>query len=310
MATTTITVVSLTGREIMTEETLAAYCGHGGGGQYIIDLFYFAPENKHKELTLPINVDLHLEKYDGMMPDFWKILAFVPEGTDWIFLEDDCTPCNSALAKMVETDVPEDIGLLSFFDLRNEWPRPGIWRNILWDDEAKGVRRHLYGSQAVKIPARVLPALKAFGREQRKFSANWDTWMGLAMDELGLAVAHYAPSLVQHLGAVSVAYPGTSHTRPVALNYPGDDFHAFGASDDPIKPGKWKSSAWDFTTDPNWCTMHKRMHPGGNKCPRIGQPRKANRLVEKKLPPQNMQEAWQHGFKACCGKTPPGFGPK
>ncbi len=298
----TITMVSLTGREVLTEETIRNYCGRGGGAQYPIDLFYFAPEGKHIGLAAPPNVTVHIEGYNGMMPDFWKMLLSVPDDQDWIFLEDDCAPCKRALEFMVRVDVPDDVGVLSFFDLRNEFPSPGIHRNKEWD--SPGNRRHLYGAQALKIPARVLPQLKAYAREQRRFSANWDTWTGLAIDDMKLRVAHYAPSLVQHLGAISVAYPGTTHTRPTTLNFPGEDFDAFDVSPDPIKPGKWTDTSWDWTGDPNWCNLHKRMHAGGNRCPKKSTGNGISKFVEVKLPPQNLQQAFEAGFEACCGHKP------
>jgi hypothetical protein len=296
----TVTMVSLTGREQLTEETIAMWNQRGGLGAFVLELFYFAPEGKHRPLNVPDNVHVHAEIYRGMIPDFFRILSFIPDGTDWIFLEDDVTCCTNALQKMAYLDVPEDVGVVSFFDLRNEFDHPGLWRDRQWEeveDRNGNRRRHLYGAQALKIPARVIPALKKYAKEERRFSANWDTWLGLAIDDLNLRVAHWAPSLVQHLGVISVAYPTTTDSRPLAHNFPGENFDALGPCSDPIVPGRWTRTGWDPTEDPRWCGLHRRLHVEGNRCPKARY-KKVTRVDETAGPPVTMQEAYEQGFTA------------
>lgn len=300
--TPTITMVSLTGREELTEEVIADLNERGGMSGFNLDLFYFAPAGKHKVLNLPDNVVPHLETYGGMIPDFFKIVRFLDESRDWIFLEDDVKPCRNAIVKMVQTEVPDEIGLLSFFDLRHEFKSPGIW----YDPETEpmpaqpGVMRkhHLYGAQALKIPARVVSRFKAYALADARFSANWDTWMGLAVEDAGFKVAHYAPSLVQHLGAVSVAYPNTADGRPTAANFPGENFDALGPCEDPIPSGKWTSSKWDHTANPLWCYLHRRMHVEGNRCPKRRSANVQPPNSETIGPPSNLQQAFEQGFEA------------
>lgn len=264
----TITMVSLTGRESLTRETIVALNERGGMSGYPLELFYFAPDGEHQALALPDNVHVRPLRHDGMMVDWYKILAWVPNGADWIFLEDDVLPCRNAIRRIVDVELPADVGLLSFFDLRNEWPRPGIWRNKEWDGPGK--RRHLYGSQAVKIPAAVVAGMKAFGVERRPFSANWDTWMGVAVDELGLRVAHYSPSLVQHVGMLSVAYPTgqkNEPNRPWTGHFPGEDFDALGPCPDPVVAATSRPAGWKEVSHPHWCGFHGCFHPEISVCP-------------------------------------------
>jgi hypothetical protein len=285
----TITMVSLHGREALTEETIRTLNERGGMSGYTLSLFYFSHVEKiQRALALPPNVEFHHWAWLGMMPDFWKILAWIPEGADWLFLEDDISPCVNAVRRMIDVEIPDDIGMLSFFDLRNEWNRPGIWRNKQWEDEGKTKRRHFYGSQAVKMPARTITMLKQFGAEKRPFSANWDTWLGLAIDELGLRQAHYSPSLVQHVGMVSVAYPdGGAHgqdidNRPLTGHFPGEDFDALGPSPDPVVGGGWSQEVW--LTRQNLCPLRRKPHPGGMLCPLCPLPAGTARSFEQTQP--------------------------
>ncbi len=260
----TITMISLTGREPYTKQSINLVNNRGGGRGYPCTLIYFTPPNTVPiSLDLPQNWILQPETFVGPLPDFWTILASVPADRDWVFLEDDIHPCLNAMLAVKRIEVPSDVGMLSFVDMQNEWPRPGIWRNI---------SRWFYGSQALKIPASVIPHLQQFGRERRTFglelNGGWDTWIGFAVEALGLKVAHYSPSLFQHVGQISIANLADSGRRTIAFNFPGEDFDALGECPDPVVPGPWTSSTFRVEDDHRWCSIHRRFHLNGNRCPR------------------------------------------
>lgn len=263
----TITMVALAGREAQTLQTIERLNAEGGMRQFRFTLFYFAANDAHKELALPSNCVLQRFPYVDMLTDFWRMVAAVPEDEDWVFLEDDIWPCRNAMTKIATVEVPRDVGLLSFFDMRNQFPSPGIWRDV------PAPAQHLWGSQCVKFPAWVLPKLKEYAREKKDPIRGWDTWVGRAVNDMGYQVAHYAPSLVQHVGMVSIAYANVPHDgRPITRNFPGEDFDALGACSDPIIPGPWTGGRWRPENDEHWCALHRRIHPRGNYCPRLRKP--------------------------------------
>lgn len=186
---------------------------------------------------------------DNPWRDFKRVLDSFAPGVPAIFLEDDVAPCRNAVRRMLELEDPADAGVVSFHDLRNEWPRPGLFQAP--ED------RDLWGAQALKFPARVvaqLQELAARGTELR----HWDIWIGRAVRELGLRVYHYSPSLVQHVGMSSMFAPTCE--RPQAANYPGDDFDALGPCADPIVQGP------TVVPIPRRCGMHGLVHLGGQVC--------------------------------------------
>lgn len=270
MSRCTITMMSLTGRETLTQQTIQLLNNRGGARGFDCRLFYFAPDGRHQVLEVPANWTVQREVWSGQLPDFWWLVQTIPTDRDWLFLEDDLHPCTNAVIAMERMEVPEDIGLLSFFDMRNQFDRVGIWRDP--------VNQYLWGSQAIKIPARVIPILQQYSRDEvtrAKFLGGWDTWIGMAVEHAGYRLGHYAPSLVQHVGMTSLAYASTPHShRPTTRNYPGEDYDALTPCRDPIMPGPWSGGTWRPEDDGRWCNLHMRIHPGGNKCPRIvrGQP--------------------------------------
>lgn len=280
-----ITMVSLAGRENLTSKVIWSLNGRGGGLelQQLFNLHYFATADIETPIV-PRNWKVHqrppfvkIGGYspvrgggrhpdNGMMPDFWSILKTIPDDQDWIFLEDDITPCKNAIRKMVEVQIPDDVGLLSFFDLRNQWFKPGIWRNL--------VEQHLYGTQALKVSRRFIPEIKRMGREQAaglvkdRWSQNWDLWLGFAVQRCNGAprVAHYVPSLVQHIGMISMAYPDSVEQRPLAHNFPGEKFDAMKECPYPIPQGEWTEEF--LVARP--CNLHGgETHPYGFLCPQI-----------------------------------------
>ncbi len=178
--------------------------------------------------------------------NMFKMIERIELGRDFIFLEDDIAPCTNAVERVVTEDVPPWAGVMTFFDYRCEWTSPGVFPHP--------VNRDLWGSQALKFPARVIPALKEFvAKETIKVKEGTDAWAGLAAYAQGLTVAGYSPTIFQHLGMLSTYAPG--RVPPIAANFPGEDFDAMGACSDPILPGDWVK-----VTEDMYCPLHRKNH--------------------------------------------------
>jgi hypothetical protein len=255
-------IVSLYGRERMARETVRRFMERGGlSNNDTVNLFHFGKDGGGPELgSMPHNVIVTHAVHESILGDFRAVLYSVPEGKDWLFLEDDLSPCRQAYTFMAAYEIPSYVGLVSFFDYRNQWPSPGLHCDPV---------QPFWGSQALKIPGRIVDSLKRLA--VARFADDmkgWDTWLGRAMDELRLNVAHYAPSVVQHIGARSVVYSDVA-IRPTANNFPGEDFDAWTMPADPIVPGPWTPFDWHPSESPDYCNGHRKIHPNGNYCPQI-----------------------------------------
>ena len=262
-----IAMMSIAGREPITSDTCKALSAAGLDELTIVPVLHYncppgrpspeAPgwrvERHHAGLVTYSQAEIAARfRGRGKSPwlDFLRVIQSFDAGADAIFFEDDLLPCKNAVRRMVELEVPDGVGLVSFFDYRNEWPRPGLWTNP--------TGREFHGAQALKIPARVLPRLQALALENVTIPC-WDIWLGRAMEILGLSIAHYAPSLVQHVGMASMYAPGVP--RPMADNFPGEDFDALGPCPDPI-PIVPRPPVKDV-----FCELHREFHPAGRTCP-------------------------------------------
>lgn len=259
--------MSVAGREAITAETAARLLATGLGD--VCDdpqLHYVAPNGRpapdapgwrlvRSELgTAHVNSKITSMRFKGHGSNPWLdfaalLLSWSPD-LDALFFEDDVWPCQNGPRQMARVEVPRLAGVVSFFDFRNEWPRPGLW--------PAPAARPLWGAQALRFPARVIPALQELARKGTPLKC-WDVWISQSVELLGLQVIHYAPSLVQHVGAWSMYAPGKP--RPEARNYPGDDFDALGPCSDPIVPGSSRAPSAVV------CPMHNEIHDGGATCP-------------------------------------------
>jgi hypothetical protein len=263
-------MMSVAGREEMTARTMELLLERAAFPEGVTPvLHYCAPAWRQPSAPIVpgwdlVRIDLEAQRVDqatisrrfkpnGRLTnpwlDFKTVLDSWTHGVPALFFEDDLSPCLNAARRMLEHDAPADCGLVSYFDLRNEWPRPGLF--------AAPADRDLWGAQALKIPGHVvgpLQELAAKGTELR----SWDVWLGRAMRELGLTLYHHSPSLVQHVGLWSMFAP--TSVRPQADNYPGDDFDALGPCADPIVRGA--------AVEPiaRVCEMHGIVHEGGQTC--------------------------------------------
>lgn len=257
---TEVAVISVQGREYLTGQTLGALMGRGGLGATGMRARLFwsgtreAPAYPGWEV-----VTSGIERPASL--SVLRIFEACDPKNDLLFFEDDVIPCVNAVPVAASVGFPGDAGLISFFDYRCEWPSPGLFI-------APKRGRHLWGSQALKIPARVVQALipmlrKKIGEDRvaglmTPKQANWDTWMGQAVEELGLGIYHYSPTLFQHGGAkCSVANEGVHH--PYAKNFPGENWDATQVCPDPVPEGI-------FTEYFKPCIFHGVTHPRGVVC--------------------------------------------
>jgi len=187
--------------------------------------------------------------------DFRAVMQTFEDDVPAIFFEDDVAPTQNACLRLRDLllELPADCGVVSAFDLRNEWPRPGLF--------AAPARRDLWGAQALMFPGHVVTLL----REQARLATelrSWDVWTGRAVERLGLRIYHYSPSLFQHVGGYSMYAPGSE--RPTAVNFPGDTFDALGPCPDPVPTG-----ASAGVPLPMRCELHQIVHFGGATCARV-----------------------------------------
>ncbi len=211
---------------------------------------------KHPDETVPDYFDrdlwdvTELKKERPFIKAFYMMMARTSPDLDFVFLEEDIAPCLNAMERVVCEPVPPWAGVLSFFDYRNEFPSPGVF--------PAPAGRDLWGSQAMKFPARHMPRLKEIAINREVFRGEGvdgtDGWAGVASKMLGLTVGHFSPSLFQHLGMLSTFAPGNK--PPIAQNYPGEDWDATtGSTEDPIVLGRWEE-----TTESLWCPLHRKNH--------------------------------------------------
>jgi glycosyltransferase involved in cell wall biosynthesis len=139
-----------------------------------------------------------------------------------LFMEDDILPCKNAIERALSFEVPDDLGLVTFFDPGNVPP---------------GEERKLW-----KFGARKYSCNQCFLMPRR--SARWirlsdptnGPWHGSNGDDfIGRSIARspwpkigtHIPCLVEHIGEVSLGYLGVGLIKGrVATNFPGKDFDA------------------------------------------------------------------------------------
>lgn len=257
--TTEVAVISVEGREDLTNATLVNLRDRGGllaGG--LKGTVYWSGKG-----DAPLFEGWRVKKFPIERPaslSLQRVFEGTEPGNDLLFLEDDVVPCRNALIAACNFEMRRNMGLISFYDYRCEWPTPGVFA------APKG--RWLAGSQAVKFSAEFLSMVMPLIEKKVEFDtlngkllpwqAGWDTWMGFAVEHAGMDVYHYAPSLFQHGGATwSIANEGAGH--PYALNFPGEDWDALSPCPNPIPTGSW-------TRVYQKCKFHGRTHPNGIVC--------------------------------------------
>jgi hypothetical protein len=260
-------MMSVAGREEITEQSARLLLERGRLGDVAAPvLHYVAPSDRQAPAALgwtlarrePDDAATIRQRWRGLgaspFDDFRRVLEGFEPDVRALFFEDDVWPCMNACRAMAELDLPPDAGVVSCFDLRNEWSRPGVF------PAPDG--RDLWGAQALIFPGHVVTLLQEQARQPSRHKA-WDIWIGRTLHMLGLTVYHHSPSLVQHVGAVSIYSPGAP--RPTAINFPGTDFDALGGCPDPVPSG----AAGELTPPPIYCNLHDVVHFDGFRCPQL-----------------------------------------
>jgi hypothetical protein len=145
-----------------------------------------------------------------------------------LYFEDDVIPCRNAVTRMLAVRCPPEAGLLSFHDKkRGLRSSQGLHVVSARDSDGYG----FWGLQAVVLPRCTLTYLAAkdpYSIWTRNTSRHGDR----VVEQFVAAspwpkVAHHIPSLVRHVGTVSVAHPDRRWpNRHVPDTYVGDDFDA------------------------------------------------------------------------------------
>lgn len=188
---------------------------------------------------------------------FYRLFERADASRDFVFLEDDIAPCKNAVERAVNEFVPPWAGAMTFFDYRCEYTSPGVF------PQPQG--RDLWGSQALKFPARVMEQAKDFvSKRSIDVRDGTDYWTSMFCNAIGLTVAGFSPTIFQHIGMLSAYSPG--RVPPVAANFPGEDYDAMvNGCEDPIQTGKWETVTEDL-----YCALHRKTHEPKDfgRCPK------------------------------------------
>lgn len=153
------------------------------------------------------------------------------EGRDLLFFEDDLLLCRNAVSRMIAQHVPDDVGIVTFFDMKEIKPgsAPGLYRRPADGGGGKG----FWGAQCLKFSSESLIWLAEHdwmveSRGDSRMAS--DILMGRVMakhpERRKLAV--HIPCLVEHVGHSSACFPGLSLSPRWrrATNFMGRHFDA------------------------------------------------------------------------------------
>lgn len=213
--TAVVVVFAIPGREETTRATVEALDGLGGGSQLDCEKILF-----WSGATGPIDVPAgwravwRMQDKRGSvaaLSDFVAMLDVVGD-RDLVFIEDDVMPCKNALRYMVAWDGPH---ATHFFNPRGVAVGPRQLPPLGFDF-----------SQALKIPARVVAALRAAPPTSIGPKDGWDLAIGRCLHRLGEPLYQHR-SLVQHVGFQSLWTPGNNLAKRMpGRDWPGADFDA------------------------------------------------------------------------------------
>ena len=150
---------------------------------------------------------------------------------DLLFFEDDLQLCRNAVRRMAAQRVPDDAGVVTFFDMKEVAPgaAPGLYRRPADGHHGSG----FWGAQCLRISREALAYLagRNWLEESRGDSRMAsDILMGrhLAKHARRRHLAVHIPNLVEHVGHASACFPGLSLSPRWrrATNFPGRGFDA------------------------------------------------------------------------------------
>lgn len=215
MLTACVVMFAIPGREDISRATLAALDGPGGGSKLTCDRILFWTGTAPPIEAPPGWITWHNNHSErgsaAALADFWRVLDVVGD-RDLIFFEDDVLPCRNALPYMLA------------------WPSPYVTHFFNGGWFALGPRKLPKGgfeySQAIKLPARIVRALRANPPKSLGPRDGWDLAIGRQLAAMGEPLYQHR-SLVQHVGFTSMWQPGNNLAkRRPAHDFPGADFDA------------------------------------------------------------------------------------
>ena len=204
-----VAVQAIPGREDTTRATIEALHGHGGASTLPVPpvLCWTGPHPPPFDLPPGWSLSHWVQQPAGHRRELWRIMELTPPSCDLVLFEDDVIPCRNAVPYIAAWS--EDC-FTSFFNMR----RLGPGRRLV-------DRQGFWGTQAVKLPGRLVSRMLAAGdTAPRGDHHGGDTRIGLLLQQWGEPI-WYHRSLVQHVGAVSVHNPGATLT---GLRAPAPDF--------------------------------------------------------------------------------------
>ena len=218
---TKIVVLGCPGREELTFQTVALFDGHGGGADLDVPkVLYWNGRTPPPAVPPGWKVEWgrkHDDDADGpakrCRDDVWRMLRWAGD-CDLVYLEDDVVPCRNALPFMVRWPIPL---FTTFFNIRSLREGP-------WTIDVSG----FWGTQAVKIPARILSRFQAEGAEKPRFAHFGQDMVFSDLLTAWKEQIFVHRSIVQHVGEVSIFQPRAKLTgaRAPAADFPGVDFDA------------------------------------------------------------------------------------
>jgi hypothetical protein len=151
--------------------------------------------------------------------------------SDLLFFEDDLILCRNAVRRMACQQVPDDVGIVTFFDMKEVTPgaAPGLHRRPPNGKNGNG----FWGAQCLRIHHEFIQWMAHKNWNDSKGDGDHmasDILMGRLMAEHpkrnNLAV--HIPNLVEHAGHASACFPGLSLSPRWrrASNFLGREFDA------------------------------------------------------------------------------------
>ncbi|MEN9306481.1 MAG: hypothetical protein RL173_413 [Fibrobacterota bacterium] len=159
------------------------------------------------------------------------VVASAALGGDLLFFEDDLLLCRNAVKRMIAQRVPDDVGIVTFFDMKEVAPgaAPGLYRRPADGHHGSG----FWGAQCLKFCPDTLNHLEQSkwnneGRDGSRMASDLLIGRIMSKHPRRMHLAVHIPNLVEHVGHASACFPGlalSSRWRR-ASNFAGQGFDA------------------------------------------------------------------------------------